>query len=373
LIEEIPVESIRDNPFNPRIQYEPEEIRRLAISLSRNGQLSPIKVRRCGDKIELVYGHRRVRAVKQLGWRTIKAVVDAKVNDESMLTQALAENIDRENLSDFERARSFSRLAVEFNWSHEKIGEAIGYSRSHVCNFIRMAEMFERSELEADPLLIEDLRLITEHHARFLLRIENKEARKNALKFVVRERVSVRDLQRMFQKLRGWFDTQGGIKQPPPFARIPESSEKKGSQDEKAIMEILEAEFNPVRSGGFEAFRKMHADGSGFSLYSSDPGFDHLLVEDEAARREEKWFLAKKGIGQQSSRLRNVRIQFVSKAALATLSVDADNFSGRESIRGTVVLVKKSGKWKILHEHWSPLRKSKPDNFPIGKIETKAK
>jgi ParB family transcriptional regulator, chromosome partitioning protein len=377
LIEEIPLDQIAENPFNPRIQYEPEEVQRLAFSLRRNGQLSPIKVRRSQDRIELVYGHRRVRAARQLGWRTIKAEVETTMSDESMLTQSLAENIDRENLSDFERARSFSRLESEFGWSHEKIGEAIGYSRSHVCNFVRMSEIFTASELNEDPILLADLRQISEHHARFLLRIEDKEVRKNALKLVVREKVSVRDLQRMFQKLRGWFDPSDRrtaeqaihLFAPTSTPNIFESEPtgKKSSRDEKAILDILDAEFNPTKVGGFESFRRMHADGSGFSLFSSDPGFDRLLIEVEAAQREKMWFQSSAKKERHISHLKNVRIQFVSKVAIATLTVEADNFSKRDSIRGTVVLIKKSGKWKILHEHWSEIRKSQ-----LGKANTNA-
>ncbi|HXQ91832.1 MAG TPA: ParB/RepB/Spo0J family partition protein [Nitrososphaerales archaeon] len=356
MIEDIPLESVSDNPFNPRIKYEYDETKRLAASLRRNGQLVPIKVRRKTlDKFELVYGHRRVKAAKLLGWGSIKAEVDSADN-ESMLVQSLAENIDRKDLTDYERAKSFFRLAKEFNWSQDQIAERVGYSRSHVSNFIRMAELFDSAELASDQSLIEDLRCISEHHARFLARIADKEARRKMLSFVVRENASVRDLQRMFQKLRGWFDQNPQVSNDSSSISNTEDFEvgttKQNADDIKQIQEILNSEFNSPKSGAdFTHFIGAHAIGLGFSLYSSDAPFDRLLIENEAIERERNWYHSADSLVM--SNLRNVRVQFISKVALATLVVDCNYSSRVESIRGTVVFLKRSGKWKILHEHWS--------------------
>jgi ParB/RepB/Spo0J family partition protein len=353
LIEEIPLEKVFDNPFNSRLVYAEEETSNLALSFEKNGQLSPIKVRKRDGRFELIFGHRRVQAARRLGWHLIRAEI-VEVNDEAMATLSLVENIHRKNLSDFELAQSIARLAKEFGWGYEEISDAIGWSKSHVCNFVRMSEMFESSEI--DTPLLNDLLRISEHHARLLLRISDKQERKDALRFTVREKLSVRDLERIFFKLRGlWASPDDRVTQPLfSFSRNASSRE----EDIIDIQRILQAEFDSPRRGSYESFLEAHALGQGFSMYSSTGPLEKLFIESEAVEWEKNWF-HKASNELRCSKLENFRVQFVSNVAIVTLFAQADYQTNQERVRGTVIMVKHGSKWRILHEHWSEIASKK--------------
>ena len=181
MISEIPLNLIADNPFNCRKAYSEKEDLKLANSLKSLGLMSPIKVRSTGSNYQLVFGHRRVRAARMLDWQTIRAEVE-ELSDESMLKYSLLENMERKNLSDLEAGISFWRMNREFGKTYEEIGKMVGYSSAHVCNFVRMTEMFDDHEdLGNDPSLFSDLQHISEHHARILSRIDNSETRRRLL------------------------------------------------------------------------------------------------------------------------------------------------------------------------------------------------
>jgi ParB family chromosome partitioning protein len=94
MIQDILLNHLEDNPYNSRINYSPQQIKTLAQSIDRHGLLSPIKVRKIGDRFQIVYGHRRVRAVKFLKFPVISADV-CELSDEDMLELSYAENVAR--------------------------------------------------------------------------------------------------------------------------------------------------------------------------------------------------------------------------------------------------------------------------------------
>lgn len=349
-ISDIPLSLIDENPFNCRKYYEENDDHKLAQSLKCHGLLAPVKVRRNGSRFQLVYGHRRARAARFLGWQTIKCEVE-DVSDESMLNFSLIENLERKNLSDFETAVSFWRMNREFGKTFEEIGRLTGYSAAHVCNFARMTEMFDdREELMNDPTVIADMQQITEHHSRILLRIENPETRRRLLRLVVAENLSVRDLQRMVQKFRVWFSS--GRKDEADQSFFETEIEEQRPDATEVIVRSLMAEEELPHNGDFDAFQNLHAFDRGFSMYSNLPPFERFEGL-QALEHEKKWFFS---IGPKIKHtLRDVRIQFFSSVALATLSVDQGQKSGGKigSERGTVLFVNVDGTWKIVHEHWS--------------------
>lgn len=311
----------------------------MAESLERFGLLSPIKARRSGPRFQLVYGHRRVRAARLLKWQTIRAEVD-EISDELMLNISLIENLERKNLSDFETAMSFWRLNREFGKTFEEIGKLTRYSAAHVCNYVRMTGMFDdHEEMMKDPSVLADLQRISEHHSRILLRIENAETRRRLLRMVISDDLSVRDLQRIVQKFRVWFKPYEDHQSP-----TLDRTEKKA---EESIINSLMDEAELPHKGNFEAFQNLHAFEKGFSLYSNLPPFERFEGA-KAVEHEKDWFFS---IGPKEKRtIKDIRIQFYSAVALATLSVDRKPDSGE---RGTVLFVNVDGEWKIIHEHWS--------------------
>jgi ParB family chromosome partitioning protein len=134
----ISVDGIRANPQQPRTDFDPERIAALAASIDAVGLLQPIVVRPDGDDYVLVAGERRLRAVRQLGHATVPAVIRAETQPSTNLTEALIENLQREDLNPLEEAAAYRDLLEDYGMTHEQIAERVGRSRSAVTNTIRL-------------------------------------------------------------------------------------------------------------------------------------------------------------------------------------------------------------------------------------------
>jgi ParB family chromosome partitioning protein len=117
---EIDLGLLDDNPFNSRLNYDYREIELLAQSISEHGLLSPIKVRKKANRYQVVFGHRRVRAMKLLKLTTIPADL-CELSDQQMCEMSFAENVSREDLSDYEKALHFEKMNREFGKTYEEI------------------------------------------------------------------------------------------------------------------------------------------------------------------------------------------------------------------------------------------------------------
>jgi len=351
MVVELPLSLIDENPFNSRSMYDEREVRRLADSLSRFGLLSSILVRQSGDRYQIVFGHRRTKAAKLLGWNTIRAEVGS-LSDEEMIEFSLAENLARENLSDYEKALCFRRMKTEFGRTYEQIGKVVGYSESHICNYARMLELFSDETIAKNPSIISDLHHISEHHARILLRISNEKDRLHMLRLVVSEKMSVRDIQRMVQRFRSWFEDESS-KFPAQFVE-PNDDRRYLGDEVLEINRILFDEFKLPKKGDLEAFVHLHSHDGGYSLFNSYPPLKRFDNSD-AMEEEKQWFFGDARL--LSAKIRDVRVQLYDQFAVATLFVD--NVGRPEmkgfwtNIRGTVVLARDKSGWKIIHEHWS--------------------
>jgi ParB/RepB/Spo0J family partition protein len=348
----IPLELIHDNPFNSRKFFEQSEIRSLADSMSKVGLLNPVKVRETDSGFELVHGHRRVRAARLLKWSTIQATI-ATLTDEELLLVSLIENLEREDLSDYEKALAFRRMHDDFTKTEEQVGELVGLSKAAVSNYIHMTKLFDEELLAMDPALRKAMYSISEHHSRYLSRIGDAEARAKMLKLVVSENLSVRDLQRMSLRLRSWF----GPLEEMPLARDQEAGSRYGgAEDILKIRNLLLAEFKLPKAGDFKRFADFHDFDNGFSIYSDFPPF-RRIVGPKAMAKERDWFdtIAP----HLTTRIRDIRVQFFADTALATLYVDQKGkVKGRRVknvLRGTVLFARRGDGWRIVHEHWSKL------------------
>jgi ParB family chromosome partitioning protein len=154
----LPIAQIEPGKFQPRRVFDPDEIAGLAESIRTQGVLQPILVRRvAGDppRYELIAGERRWRAAQAAQLHEIPAVVK-DLSDREALEAALVENIQRQDLSPLEEAEAYKRLVDEFGHTQEVIGEALGKSRAHVANTIRLLglpspikEMLLKGEIDA--------------------------------------------------------------------------------------------------------------------------------------------------------------------------------------------------------------------------------
>lgn len=136
----VPIETIRPSPLQPRRHFGEEELEALAQSIREKGIVQPLLVRPAGDTepdFELIAGERRWRAAQRAGLHEVPVVV-RPMGDADVLEIALVENLQREDLSPVEEAEAYSRLMHEFGRSQASLGEAVGKSRSHVANTLRL-------------------------------------------------------------------------------------------------------------------------------------------------------------------------------------------------------------------------------------------
>ncbi len=161
---DLPLGDILPNPWQPRHEFDEEALTDLADSIRREGVLSPILVVRRGGDTLLVSGERRLRAAKIAGLETIPAIV-RQLDDRAMATIALVENIQRADLNALEEAQGYARLMADTGQSAAQVAEAVGKSRAHVANMVRLLDLPE----EVLALLAEGR--LTAGHGRALLGI----------------------------------------------------------------------------------------------------------------------------------------------------------------------------------------------------------
>jgi ParB family chromosome partitioning protein len=165
-LRELPVSAIKPNPFQPRREFDESALADLASSIEASGLLQPVVVRSSHGGYELIAGERRWRAVQRLGWQKIPAVVK-EVDDQSLLTLALIENLQRDELSSIDTARGYQRLHEEFKLSHSEVARLVGKNRSTVANSLRLLQLPPDVQSRLQD------RSLSEGHARALLAIED--------------------------------------------------------------------------------------------------------------------------------------------------------------------------------------------------------
>src|SRR5690242_16029565 len=141
-LQRIPTSRIRPNPFQPRREFDPAALAELEASIKANGLLQPVTVRRKGDSYELIAGERRLRAVRNLDWKDVPAVV-RDFDDQALLVLALVENLQRADLNAVEEARGYQRLLGEFSLTHQEVADAVGKDRTTVTNLLRVLTLPE--------------------------------------------------------------------------------------------------------------------------------------------------------------------------------------------------------------------------------------
>jgi len=185
----VSIHQIRPNPFQPRKEFRDDELAQLQASLTANGLLQPITVRRAGIGYELVAGERRLRAATRLGWTEIPAIVK-DYDDKALLTLALVENLQRSDLNPIEEAEGYSRLSAEFSLTQHEIADVVGKDRSTVANSLRLLNLpaIIRRMLQDGQLAV--------GHARALLGISSERVMIDLAREAIAKNYSVRDVER---------------------------------------------------------------------------------------------------------------------------------------------------------------------------------
>lgn len=188
-LRELPTGAIRPNPFQPRTQFDPAALAELAASIEASGLLQPVVVRPKDGAFELIAGERRWRAVQQLGWAKVPAVVK-EADDRTLLTLALIENLQRHDLSPIDEAQGYERLQAEFKLPQADIARLTGRNRSTVANLLRLLKLPD----DVQRMLQE--RALSEGHGRALLALEQPAAMSRMARQAADEQWSVRELER---------------------------------------------------------------------------------------------------------------------------------------------------------------------------------
>ena len=191
----IPVDMIEPNPFQPRMSFDQDALEELADSIKTLGLIQPITVRRReGNRYQIISGERRFRACRRAGMDMIPAYI-RDANDQGMLEMAIVENIQRENLDPIEVAMSYQRLIEECNLTQEQMAVRVGKKRASVTNYLRL--------LKLPAKLQHDLKvgLLSVGHAKVLLGVENLKLQEYLCDLVIKEDLSVRQLEEKLKKL----------------------------------------------------------------------------------------------------------------------------------------------------------------------------
>ena len=138
--QQIPIEKIRPNPDQPRKQFDAAPLDDLVASIKEKGVLQPLIVRQVGDMYEIVAGERRWRAAQQAQLHRLPVLV-RDFTDTEVLEVAIIENIQRADLNPIEEAAGYKQLMDRFGHTQEKMAEALGKSRSHIANLLRLLQL----------------------------------------------------------------------------------------------------------------------------------------------------------------------------------------------------------------------------------------
>lgn len=218
----LPHDQVHANPNQPRTVFHPEKLNELAESIRVNGILQPLLVRKQGTGYEIVAGERRWRAAKLAGLAEVPVVIQ-DIADENLLTLALIENIQRDDLNAIETAVAFDRLNRELNLTHEEIGRRTGKERATISNFLRLLR------LPADVQKLVAEQRLSMGHARAILALPSEEQQRQAANRIEGQGLSVRATEKMVQQMTS---------EPPPVA--PELAPKRVDANVRAAEEELE-------------------------------------------------------------------------------------------------------------------------------------
>jgi ParB family chromosome partitioning protein len=190
---EIPIELIDPSSLQPRTIFDEAKLAELAQSISANGVVQPLLLRRKGPRYELIAGERRWRAAQLAGLVRVPAVIRS-VSDDKVLELALIENIQREDLNPIEEARAYKKLIDTVGLTQETVAERVGRDRSYVTNYLRLLKL---------PNDLQDLLQrgkLSTGHARALLGAEHVEVQRRLARKVIDQDLSVRATERLVQQ-----------------------------------------------------------------------------------------------------------------------------------------------------------------------------
>ncbi|MCP2034474.1 ParB family chromosome partitioning protein [Planomicrobium sp. HSC-17F08] len=192
----LPIAKISANKFQPRTVFDEEKIEELARTIEIHGVIQPIVVRASDQEgdYEIIAGERRFRAMSSLGWEEVPAII-RQLSDKETASIALIENLQREELTSIEEANAYQNLLEIQGITQEALAQRLGKGQSTVANKLRLLKLPE----EIQTALLN--RIITERHARVLLKIKDADKQKKMFDETVEQGLNVKQLEMRVEKL----------------------------------------------------------------------------------------------------------------------------------------------------------------------------
>jgi len=235
---EADIDRLAPNDFQPRVNVDDQRLRELAESIKANGIIQPIVVRRDGDRFQIITGERRWRAARLAGLQRVPVVVRevAPGQEQSLLSMALIENIQREDLNPIDEALAYQRLSDEFHLTQEDIATAVGKDRASVANHVRLLKLPDevRAEVASGRLSM--------GHARALLSLGGEAEQRRIARDVIARSLSVRETESLVKKI-----VENSA--PPREAAPPKPVDVHTRAAEDRLKQLLGTKVRIVRSG----------------------------------------------------------------------------------------------------------------------------
>ncbi len=188
--DEVAIDLIDPSSLQPRTVFDDAKLEELAKSITANGVVQPVLLRRKGARFELIAGERRWRAAQLAGLTKVPAVL-RNVSDEKVLEIALIENIQREDLNPIEEARAYKKLIDTLGLTQETVAERVGRDRSYITNYLRLLRLPD----DIQELL--QLGRLSTGHARTLLGVDDVSIQRRLARKIIEQDLSVRATEQL--------------------------------------------------------------------------------------------------------------------------------------------------------------------------------
>jgi ParB family chromosome partitioning protein len=193
-IDKVNINQIKPNRNQPRKNFNQDKLDTLAESIKNHGVLQPIVVRTIEEGYEIIAGERRWKACRQAGLKEIPCIIK-DIDEKGRMEIALIENLQREDLNPIEEALAYKTLIEAYKLTQEQISSSIGKSRPYIANIVRLLNLTE----EVRDMVIKNL--LSNGHARALLRIEDPKTQKQIGEKIIENNLSVRETEGLVAKI----------------------------------------------------------------------------------------------------------------------------------------------------------------------------
>ncbi|MBP2058153.1 ParB family chromosome partitioning protein [Lactobacillus colini] len=269
-IQEISLDKIIPNPYQPRHAFSEDSINELAQTLQEQGLLQPIILREHqGDdaEYEIIAGERRYRAAKSLGWDKISAIVE-EMDDEKVASLAVIENLQREDLNPIDEAEAYVKLMETNDLTQTELAQQVGKSQSYIANKIRLLKLSDKVQ----KLLVDGT--LSQRHGRALLALEPAD-QDRAAEIIIADGLNVKKTEEMAKDIDGYLAAK----------QVDQKAPKKATKKEKTVVNTKPTKDFKVQINTIKKAIKMAKDSGMKVKYTEDKGKDSYKITIEMLRK----------------------------------------------------------------------------------------